>query len=144
MDKQYIDQANKFLADTKTTLVIVKSAIQSPPDWDKTGSQAHKHIKYDVELSNANGKYFFNFWGSVAEWENVHYSNGKYRKPTAYDILAGMSGYEPDTDYYEWCKDYGFEPSHETERIHKAVLAEYRAISKLFTQDQLIQLDEIQ
>ena len=65
--KNYIEQAVQFLADTATGLEIEKAVPQKKPIWAKEGE---KHgINYSVTLSNKNGKYSFDFWGSINDAE---------------------------------------------------------------------------
>lgn len=69
MNNEYIEKADKFLSDAKTTLKIEKSIEQNAPIWTKKGE---KHgIKYICTLENTNGKYAFDFWDSIHNAEII-------------------------------------------------------------------------
>ena len=70
-----------------------------------------------------------------------------WRKPSAYDVLACLTKYDPGM-FEDFCVDYGYsdQPLSEYPKIqgiYAAVVAEYRALRKMFTSDQLDQLSEI-
>lgn len=65
-------------------------------------------------------------------------------KPTAYDILAALSGYDPGT-FRDFCDSYGYDVDNIRARdIYQAVQDEWDGLRRLFTPDQLEQLAEIQ
>lgn len=63
--------------------------------------------------------------------------------PTAYDVLACLTKYDPGT-FENFCSDFGYsEDSRAAERTYKAVIKEWQKVSKFFTSDELEQLQEI-
>lgn len=63
--------------------------------------------------------------------------------PTTYDVLACLTKYDPGT-FENFCLDYGFdEDSRSAERIYFAVQKEYSQLSKLFTEEQMMELRDI-
>ena len=68
--KQYIDQAETFLTATGTVFSIEKAVQQKKADWAKK-SDGKSGINYTVTLSNKNGDYKFDFWGSIADAEII-------------------------------------------------------------------------
>ncbi len=139
---EYDEQAKKFLADINTTIEITKAPFQQAPELAKDGKHG---IQYFVKLENPKGSFVFPFWDSIANKEkyNNSYAYGLYKKPNAYDVLACLGGYEPEQDYYEFCSEFGYTPSRESEKIHKAVLNEWENLNRIFTPEQLEQLSEI-
>ena len=64
-------------------------------------------------------------------------------KPTAYDILACLTKYDPGT-FEDFSSDYGYdEDSRKAERIYKAVVKEWLNVERVFG-DCLDELREIQ
>ena len=57
--------------------------------------------------------------------------------PHAYDILSGLTKYEPPQDVDEFAAEYGYEKPSQALKIHRAVLEEYAAMQKLFTDEEL-------
>lgn len=68
---EYLQQAEKFLKDTNTTLEVKESEKQTIPQWESEGLNANKHIQYTCTLKNAHHSYTFDFWGSIADYEKV-------------------------------------------------------------------------
>ena len=63
--------------------------------------------------------------------------------PTAYDVLACLTKYDPDT-FENFCSDYGYdEDSRKAEKIYNAVVEEWRNVCALFTDEEIEQLQEI-
>lgn len=69
---KYEEEAKKFLADTGTTLEVVKAIHQTAPLWAKKGE---KHgINYTVTLKNKNAIYTFDFWNSIVKAELLQFA----------------------------------------------------------------------
>lgn len=128
----YTEQAENFLQSANTTLTV---------KFNKYG----KHFATDTEsrdiykciLKNSCHKYSFNFGQSIN-------GTNSGEIPTAYDILACIEKY-PVYDFTEFCADYGYDLDSRTAyKIYKSVKREWENINKLFTEEQLEQLREIQ
>lgn len=134
--ENYKKQALDFLEQTKTKLEIKKANYQTPPLW--VTEDEDYGIKYDCQLKNARGVYVFEFWDSI---------KNKYEhkpKPNAYSVLSAISSQEPDRDYYNFCKYFGYPPNKMAEQIHKAVLDQWENLNRIFTPEELEKLSEIQ
>ena len=83
------------------------------------------------------GRYVsFSFWNSIADE-----SAGK--EPTAYDVLAVITKYEPGT-FADFCHEYGYDQDRRSaEKIYKAVRREFEKVSNFFTEQELHELREI-
>jgi hypothetical protein len=67
--------------------------------------------------------------------------------PDAYSILACLTKYEPEGDVWEFAQEYGYEINsresfNKVDRIHMAVINEYRDVMRLFG-DVIDELQEI-
>lgn len=64
--------------------------------------------------------------------------------PTPYDVLASLERYEVTT-FEDFCSNYGYDTdSRSAYKTYKAVMREWKNVEKLFRQDELNQLREIQ
>ena len=64
--------------------------------------------------------------------------------PTAYDVLACLTKYDPGT-FENFCSDFGYDDDSITaHRTYEAVIKEWQGTQALFTDAELDQLQEIQ
>lgn len=69
--------------------------------------------------------------------------SARNHKPSAYDILACLTKYDPGT-FQDFCSDCGYDTdSRKAERTYFAVQQEWESVRKCFTHDQIEQLAEI-
>jgi len=70
--------------------------------------------------------------------------NPNFKAPTAYDVLACLTKYDPGT-LENFCSDFGYDTdSRSAEKTYNAVKDEYQNVSMLFTDAEIEQLQEIQ
>lgn len=70
--------------------------------------------------------------------------NKDFSKPGSYDILACLTKYDPGT-LEDFCSEFGYDTdSKKAENIYNAVKDEYQNMARLFTDEELEQLQEIQ
>ncbi len=128
---EYDKQAEKFLKETGT---------EFKAEFLKHG----KHFKddeeerdiYKITLKKGDKEYIFNFGQSLND------SDGK-TKPTAYDVLACLTNYDPDT-FEEFCSSFGYdEDSRKAEKVYKAVCEEWSNIKILYSNEEIEKLQEI-
>ena len=169
---EYTDQAEKFLTDTGTTFEIVYQYTGPYFTGDK-----EKRDVYRFTLKNAKGEYsstfgnsqnatearaLFKIYGARAPitggWssskdlkEAAKYKailrNKSYLPPSAYDVLACLEKYEPDT-FDNWCAECGYNDKPLSEypnvlKVWTSCVEQYRGIARLFTAEQMEQLREI-
>ena len=66
------------------------------------------------------------------------------KTPTAYDVLACLTKYDPGT-FANFCSEFGYDTdSKKAEKVYFAVQEEWAGVRKLFTPEQMEQLQEIQ
>ena len=64
--------------------------------------------------------------------------------PNEYDVLSCLEKYEPGT-FEDFCSEFGYdEDSRTAERIYIAVIKEYKDLTRIFTEEQMEELGEIQ
>lgn len=161
---EYTEQAEKFLEKTNTKLTIefIKYDLYFPGDKEK-------RLIWKFTLTRGSRSYSSTFGGSVNDVYKTFLDKDKpYRltvadveelekrsrssfhrkkidanKPTSYDILSCIEKYEPDSDLDSFASNYGFEKPSEAVRAHKACIEQYNGIAKLFNEDELNELQEI-
>lgn len=164
---EYTEQAEQFLKDTGTTFTIEYQFTGPYFQGDKD-----KRDVYRFTLKNAKGEYSGTFGDSIRNTED-RATAAKYRvsstwhpdskvedkikaaikrhkaqpKPSAYDILAGLEKYEPDT-FNNWANELGYSEQPISEypnvlKIWTSCVEQYRGLRKIFTEEQMEQLQEI-
>ena len=125
----------------------------------------HSHgLQYTVTISREGRKpYTFDFWSSIndtykseaaliAEYPNMRELDMRRViksavKPTAYSALTCLSS---DVGVHEWtfqefCDNYGYDTdSRKAKKAYNAVCDQSRALARLFNEEELDQLREIQ
>jgi hypothetical protein len=67
----------------------------------------------------------------------------KWRKPSEYDILACITKYDPGT-FNDFCSDFGYDnDSKKAEKTYFAIQEEWENVRRIFTEEQLEELQEI-
>lgn len=129
----YHQQAIDFL-NAASTAFTTKFKGSLNPDWDKQ----YLHDAFTCTLVNKSHRYRFTFYQSRNE------STGTGSKPpTAYDVLAVLTKYDPGT-FENFCSDFGYDTDSRTAyKTYKAVMKEWKNIELLFTPEQIEQLQEI-
>jgi hypothetical protein len=63
--------------------------------------------------------------------------------PTAYDVLAGLQKCEVGS-FKGFCSDFGYsDDSIKAEKMYKAVLKEFSMVMQLWTDEEIIKLQEV-
>jgi len=168
---EYDQQAIDFLESTGTTLTVtfLYTGEYFPSEKDKRDI-------YQFTLTNDKGSYSAKFGDSLnntqfnayatrskpldykSDWNfckanKIHVSASGYirpqkrRTPSAYDILACLDAYCPDS-FEDFCEEYGYNElplsEHDnTMRTYLNVKEQAAGLNKLFDADQLEQLTEI-
>ena len=152
---QYEIQANKFLADTGTAFQAEKIGHGFYFDDDKETRDI-----YNITLERNGQKWAFKFGQSVVNSDGPYLkkkqeehrrktgafvtpNNLKPKKPSAYDVLAAITKYDPGT-FENFCGDFGYETdSRKALKTYLAVQEEFNAVNRLF-HGCLDELSEIQ
>lgn len=166
---EYTKQATEFLKKANATIKIEFVGLAVNKDW----KEKDKRNLYEITLSTPGGSMVFDFWDSIRNTEikqmNLEaYTEKRYKRrfdslsysekmqaqkelkekkaaaqPNAYDVLACMTKYDPGT-FENFCSEFGYdEDSRTAERIYFAVQKEYSELARIFTPEQLEEMQEI-
>ena len=166
---EYTKQALEFLERANATCSIEFGGCTTNPDWE----EKERRNFYNITLSTPRGSMSFIFWDSIHNTEISKLTLAEYAKkrfkcqyefltytdkakaskelkekqaaavPTVYEILACMTKYDPGT-FDEFCSEFGYDEDSKTaDRIYIAVTKEYKQLERLFTPEQMEQLQEI-
>jgi len=81
--------------------------------------------------------------GSTYLQNHEYCQNKDFQAPTAYDILACLTKYDPET-FEDFCLNYGYDTdSRQAEKIYNAVQNEYNNLKMLYSDDELALMAEI-
>lgn len=125
----YDQQAKDFLQKTGTSFHIAYKSHSRYFDEDKDCRDI-----YWITLKNSSHRYRFTFGQSIANAGEA---------PSEYDVLACLTKYDPNS-FEDFCSDFGYDSdSRRAEKTYKAVCKEWENITKLFTSEEIEQLQEI-
>lgn len=129
----YQKQGADFMKATATQMKVKFSGHKRYFDDDRQSRDVFR-----ITLKNTAHKYSFNFGQSIMDSTG----NGD-NEPTCYDILACLTKY-PVYDFEDFCSEYGYDTdSRKAYKTYKAVKREWENVNKLFTEEQLELLREI-
>ena len=166
----YQAQAKQFLADCNATMEINFIGKEVPSHWL---GETKPHNKYQFTITTPKGKYTSYFWDSlyntkVSEVSERIYAQQKYKAsydclrshekakaraelaklkanaiPTEYDILACVEKYSYDS-FSDFCAEFGY--STDSISARETFLAcgeEYAGLRRIFTEEQMEKMREI-
>lgn len=152
MNTDYKKQANDFLEKTGTKF----SAELTGHDFYFNDDKEKRDI-YRITLERNGKKWSFRFGQSLAnsmteqKKRDMEYANNltdmiKIKKsvkaPTAYDVLAAITKYDPGS-FANFCADYGYdEDSRKVEKVYRDVMDEWHNCDNMF-HDVIDELSEI-
>jgi hypothetical protein len=130
----------------KTESTYLKEALKITNKMGVTleilGMEHKKHFSYDKEkryvfkccLKRNDKQYTFDFGQSIAKG---------MEKPNMYDIMTCLTKNDPES-FEDFCDNFGYDTdSRKSEKIYHAVVREYKGMCRLFTEEELEQLQEI-
>jgi hypothetical protein len=161
---EYEQQAEQFLKETGTEFKseFLENSLYFPDDKEKRdiylitlkrGSREYK-FKFGQSLNNsgkyiiwtAKGKILINEEKEAVKYRLQHEyvkRNKEFSEPTAYDVLTSLTKYNPD-GFSDFCSSYGYdEDSIKAEKTYQAVLKEWGEIQKLYSDEEINKLQEI-
>jgi hypothetical protein len=158
MTNEYDLQAETFLKNTNTTFTARLIGT-----YDHFGDGVERDV-YEVTLRNPKGSYTFKFGdsidrttkrlgtykphffrGSVYDLQRIQRrEKAKHKSIKAYDVLSCLTKYDPGS-FMDFCSefDYGTD-SRKALKTYLAVQEEYHNVARLFTEDEMEKLEEIQ
>lgn len=131
---EYEVQAQEFLKNTGSKLELVYIGHDINENWGDDEYRDH----YEFTLSKGDKEYTGEFWQSIANAGT---------EPTAYDILSCL-GIDYTESFEDFCSEFGYNdlPLSEyprVKRIYDAVQEESEGLQRLYTEEELEQLAEI-
>lgn len=170
MSNEYQEQALEFLRKANATMRI---DVVGPdyPDWDEEHVHIRHNITITTPKGNYTFSFWGSrvqaeLWDTPSALEKLarktfgrHYEGltnsekAKIRKilrerrgelqTKEYDVLACLTAYDPGT-HEDFCSEYGYDPdSIRGLKTYLAVQKEYRELSRIFTPEQLEEMQEI-
>ncbi len=135
--KNYEKQGSNFLKkhDVKMIVKFLKRNVYFQDD-EKT-----RDI-FKITFKREGKQFSITFGQSIAE------STGTgERPPSAYDILACIQKYDPDT-FENFCSDFGYNDQPlsnypKVKKIYNAVCKQWKQVSRFFTDNEIEELREI-
>lgn len=169
----YEQQANEFLADCRVTFKIEKAVPQTCPAQSRCESYIyrigtkgvrvpHNHgIKYNASFTKGGKILNIPFWSSLHDTydkaaktvindhmkHNVVNDPKDVTKPTAYDVLACVSGdvHAHNMTFDDFCSMFDYSnDSISAKQSYESVCDLSRNLSRFFTSEELEKLQEIQ
>lgn len=126
--EDYQKQANDFMTKVGATMKVKFLGNMPYFDDDKESRDV-----YQITLKRNGKEYSFRFGQSIAN---------KRIAPTAYDVLACLTKYDPGT-FDNFCSDFGYDTdSRKAEKTYFAIQKEYAGVVKIFG-DVMEELQEI-
>lgn len=156
---EYQEQALEFLKTCNATMQIAFSHIGKNENWK---DNELREI-YNFTITTTRGSYSSTFYDCIHHlkrkeqikkslkdiWTTPVRDKIAMQKeykglfPNEYDILACVQKYDPGI-FEDFCSEYGYDEDSKTaERIYFACQKEYGGLCKIFTQNQLELLQEI-
>jgi len=145
--EDYNKKAEDFLKETNTIFKVefLKNGFHFEDDKEPRDI-------YLITLKRGERVYKFNFGQSINKSLNSEYREQikKFKNrenkffPSAYDVLACLTKSEVGS-FKDFCGDYGYdEDSRKAEKTYKAVLEEWKNIKMLYSDEEILKLQEIQ
>ena len=131
----YNKQAKDFLEKANAKMKIEFIGMDVNKLWNETQSRNC----YCIVIKTKLGQYTFKFWDSI-------YNTRNNIEPTEYDILACLEKYDVGT-FQDFCNEFGYDEYEEinkTKRIYNLVRRQYENLCRIFTDEQMEMLREIQ
>lgn len=170
MKNEYLQQAEDFLKSANAKMQIDFVGLAINREWKEKKARP----LYNVTITTPRGFYSFDFWDSlhnaeVKAMDYNAYARKRYGRAfddlsygeqqtvrrelkakkvdaslSSYDVLACLTKYNPGT-FSNFCFEFGYDEDNRTaERIYFAVQEEYNNLCRIFTEEQMEELTNIQ
>ena len=168
---EYLEQAKNFLNNANAKCEIVYGGISRNENWKEKEKRNWYDVTittprgkmtftfwdsiHNTKISTmtfeeyAKKKLKYNRVEDMSYREKVKAKNDLARLkadavPNEYDVLACLEKYDPGT-FEDFCSEFGYDEDSKTaERIYIAVIKQYKDLTKIFTEEQMEELSEIQ
>ena len=128
IDASQYEQAAQLAADKLNIKLKILSFV-----WGKHfADDKENRCIFKLRLSRGRKSYTFDFGQSIAAGDT---------EPTLYHVLTCLQKYDVGT-FEDFCGEFGY--NRASEKTYKAVLIEFKALERLFTNEELEILQNIQ
>lgn len=137
---EYIQQAQNFLEKTGTKFESKFKKFGSM-EWDKSSLYGYTkldslHHDFIVKINRKLEE--------IKPKKVLKNQKNEIVNPSEYDVLTCLTKYDAGT-FENFCGDFGYDTdSRSAERTYKAVVIEWENVSKLFSESEIEELQEIQ
>lgn len=129
----YNEQAKDFLEKANAKMTIVFDG----QDVNNLWNDGVLRNVYKIIIKTRLGQYTFRFWDSIHNTKNNIC-------PNEYDILACIEKYDVGS-FDDFCSEFGYDIyEKKSKKVYDAVVKEYENICRIFTDEQMELLREIQ
>ena len=152
LEVKFLKFGKHFDSDTEKRDIYHITMLRGEKDFSFNFGQSIANSHYYVDYHLKGRKYDCNGY-SIGEEKGSNYCNiGKCdfvtkvngKKPTACDILACLTKYDPET-FEDFCSNYGYDTdSRSAEKIYNAVKTEWQNVKNMFSGKEIEELQEIQ
>ena len=132
---EYTEKADKFLEahGLKDKAVYLGHG----PYFDDDEKRGVSRDIWRLSIKRGNKGFSVHFGNSEADSDHGN------TPPTAYDLLACLTKYDPGT-FTEFCREFGYdEDSRRAEKTYRAEKREWAKVSRFFTAGELEELRDI-
>ena len=168
---EYLERAKNFLNKANAKCEIVYGGISRNENWKEKEKRNWYDVTittprgkmtftfwdsiHNTEISTMTFEEYAKKKLKYNRVENMSYSEkvkaklarlkaGAEAVPNEYDVLACLEKYDVGT-FEDFCSEFGYdEDSRTAERIYIAVIKEYKDLTRIFTEEQMEELSEIQ
>ncbi|MCK9597963.1 MAG: hypothetical protein M0R06_02910 [Sphaerochaeta sp.] len=142
---EYLKHDKHFVDDTETRDIYTITLKRGCRNFSFSFGQSNNasglytvypaHPPYKAYKTNKRPKY-----GTFASFEE----NENYSIPSAYDVLACLTKYDPGS-FENFCGDFGYDTdSRKAEKIYKDVLNEWHNVCMIWNENEIKMLQEIE
>lgn len=136
---EYEQQAIDYLYARQIEFSVTRTLDNNCPNWKKPCDCVHGD-EYRIEFKRGRKSVRIKFWNSYHDKQNGN-------TPTAYDVLANISGNFSmrDMSFDEFCSDFGYNnDSIIALSTYKQICKQVDSLRRIFTQDDELAMQEIQ
>ena len=129
----YIQLGEDFAAKTGTTKKVLSVTYKKHFHTDK-----EQRFVFKICLEKGGKQYTFDFGQSIAAGR---------KEPSFYDLFACFQKYDVGS-FEDFCSEFGYNvedagDKYHAKRIYKAVCREYEAICRLYSSEEIEEMQEI-
>lgn len=131
--EDYIEKTKEFMRDTGCSVMISLAEKAKNPMWNDVFARN----KYAITITTERGVMNYYYWDSI-------YNTRNDICPTVYDVLSCLTKYDCGT-FECFCNEFGYsDDSRKAFALYQGCVKEYEDLSRIFTEEQLEKLREIE